>query len=90
MFLLDDILLAPVKGLVWLGETLDDMIQAEARDDNRLKETLLELQLRLDLGQIGEAEYRRQEGALLERLDAIQAEKERQETNRGGTEYGHH
>ena len=78
MFLLDDILLAPVKGIVWLGETLDDMIKTEAQDDNRLKETLLEVQMRLDLGQIDEDEYRRQEGALLEQLDAILAEKEKQ------------
>ena len=88
MFLVDDILLAPVKGIVWLGETIDGMIKTEAQDDNRLKETLLELRMRLDLGQISEDEYRRREDALLERLDAIRAEREEQETLRGGMDYG--
>lgn len=76
MFLLDDILLAPVKGIVWLGEKIDEMIKREEGDENRLKETLLELQMRLDLGQIDGDEYRRQEAVLLERLDAIRTEKE--------------
>ena len=76
MFLIDDILLAPVKGVVWLGEKIDEMVKKEARDENRLKEELLELQMRLDMGQISEDEYRRQEAVLLERLDAIRAEKE--------------
>lgn len=76
MFLLDDILLAPLKGIVWLGEKIDEMIKREEGDENRLKETLLELQMRLDMGQIDEDEYRRQETALLERLDAIRTEKE--------------
>lgn len=76
MFLLDDILLAPVKGIVWLGEKIDGMIKTAEQDESRLKETLLELQMRLDLGRIDEDEYRRQETALLERLDAIRTEKE--------------
>lgn len=71
MFLLDDILLAPLKATVWLGEKIDEIVKAEEHDENRIKETLLELQMRLDMGSIGEDEYRRQETALLERLDAI-------------------
>lgn len=78
MFLLDDILLAPVHGVIWLGRKLDEIIQREEHDENRLKENLLELQMRLDLGEIDEDEYRRRETALLERLDAIRAEKEKQ------------
>jgi hypothetical protein len=76
MFLLDDILLAPVKGIVWLGEKIDEVIKAEEQDEGRLKDTLLELQMRLELGQIGEEEYRRQEAVLLERLEAVRAKTE--------------
>jgi len=76
MFLLDDILLAPVKGIVWLGDKIAETIKAEEHDENRLKETLLELQMRLDLDQISEDEYRNQEAALLERLEAIRREEE--------------
>ncbi|MEI8314112.1 MAG: gas vesicle protein GvpG [Verrucomicrobiota bacterium] len=76
MFLLDDILLAPLKGVVWLGEKIDEVIKTEELDETRLKDTLLELQMRLELGQISEQEYRRQETALLERMEAIRAKKE--------------
>jgi uncharacterized membrane protein len=76
MFLLDDILLAPVKGIVWMAEKIDEVIKAEEQDENRLKDTLLELQMRLELGQISEEEYRRQEAVLLERLEAIRANEE--------------
>ena len=76
MFLIDDILLAPVHGVMWLGGKLDEVIQHEANDEGKLKENLLELQAKLDLGEISENEYRRQETVLLERLEAIQDEKE--------------
>ena len=76
MFLLDDILLAPVHGVMWLGGKLNEVIQHEANDEGKLKKNLLELQAKLDLGEINEDEYRRQETALLERLEAIQDEKE--------------
>ena len=48
MFLLDDILLAPLKGVVWLGEKIDEVIKSEELDETRLKDTLLELQMRLE------------------------------------------
>ena len=70
MFLLDSILLAPVKGIVWLGKKIDEVIKTE-QGENRLKDTLLELQMRLELGEFSEEEYRRQEASLLERLEAI-------------------
>lgn len=76
MFLLDDIVLSPVKGVVWLGEKIDGVIKTEGQDENRLKDTLLELQMRLELGQIGEDEYRRQETLLLDHLEAVREQKE--------------
>jgi hypothetical protein len=76
MFLLDDILLSPVRGIVWLGEKIDGVIKSEEQDEDRLKDTLLELQMRLELGQIGEDEYRRQETALLDHLEAVRAQNE--------------
>lgn len=76
MFLLDSILLAPLHGVIWLGGKLNEVIQREENDESRLKEKLLELQTRLELDEIGEDEYRRRETELLERLEAIRAEKE--------------
>jgi len=76
MFLLDDILLAPVNGVIWMGRKLNEVIQHEENDEGKLKENLLELQTKLELDEISEEEYRRQETALLERLEAIQSERE--------------
>ena len=82
MFLLDDILLAPLHGVIWMGDKLNEVIQHEEHNENRLKENLLELQSKLDMGEISEDEYRRQETDLLERLEAIQEEKD------GGINHG--
>lgn len=76
MFLLDDILLAPVHGIIWLGEKIDEIIAKEENDENTLKERLLELQSLLELGKINEDEYRRRETAILERLEQIIKAKE--------------
>jgi len=76
MFLIDDILLAPLKGLVWLGKKIDDVVEKELYDEGGIKEKLMELQLRLELEEISEEEYNKQEKELLARLDAIRKAKE--------------
>ena len=74
MFLLDDILLSPLKGLVWLAEKVDEVAQRELSDEGSLKNKLMELQLRFELDEISEEEYTQQETELLDRLNAIQEE----------------
>ena len=76
MFLIDDILLVPLKGVVWLGKKINEVVEKELSDEGRVKERLMELQLRFDLDEINEEEYNRQERELLERLDAIRKAKE--------------
>ncbi|MEI6154580.1 MAG: gas vesicle protein GvpG, partial [Deltaproteobacteria bacterium] len=49
MFLIDDIVLSPLKGLVWLSEKINDMVQREMSDEGLIKERLMELQLRFEL-----------------------------------------
>jgi uncharacterized membrane protein len=76
MFLIDDILLAPLKGVVWLGKKINEVVEKELSDEGRVKEKLMELQLRFELDEISEEEYNRQEDELLARLDAIRKAKE--------------
>lgn len=76
MFLLDDILLAPIKGLKWIGEKLQDMADQELFDPDKIHEELMSLQAKLDMGDLGEAEYRQRETELLERLNEIQRRKQ--------------
>jgi hypothetical protein len=77
MFLIDSILLAPVKGVVWLAERLNEIAEKELSDTGRIKEELMELQLRFELDEITEKEYNEKEKELLDRLDAITELEER-------------
>ena len=75
-FLLDDILLLPVNGLVWVADKLKDSAEAEFLDESRVQESLLALQMRLEMDEISESEYMEQETELLERLEDIRKYKE--------------
>ena len=75
-FLLDDILLAPCKFVTWIGRTLYDQALAEVTDESVIRERLLDLQTRFELGEIGEEEFIRQENALMRRLNEIHKYKE--------------
>lgn len=76
MFLLDDILLAPLNGLLWVGEKLNEITRHEFSGEGLIKEKLMELQLRFEMDEVSEKEYSRREAELLARLDAIRKAKE--------------
>ncbi|MFH1525794.1 MAG: gas vesicle protein GvpG [Bacteroidota bacterium] len=71
MFLIDDILLAPLKGVIWIAQKLDDMAQKELTDTDNIKEKLMALQLKYEFDEISEEEYNEEEKKLLMRLDII-------------------
>ena len=75
-FLLDDILLAPAKFAAWIGQTVRDQAEAQFTDESVVHERMLDLQTRLELGQIEEEEFLRQEAVLMRRLDEIHKYKE--------------
>ena len=76
MFLIDDILLAPLNGIIWLGKKINEVAEKEFSDEGLIKEKLMQLQLRFEMDEISEEEYNRQEKELLERLEAIRKAKE--------------
>ena len=76
MFLIDDILLAPLNGIIWLGKKINEVTEKEFSDEGLIKEKLMELQLKFELDKISEKEYNKQEAELLARLDAIRKAKE--------------
>jgi competence protein ComGF len=71
MFLLDDILLSPVSGFIFILNQIQKMADSELNDDTVIKEQLLELQMRLELEEISEEEYTERERELFARLRAI-------------------
>ena len=76
MFLIDDILLAPLKGIIFLGEKINEVIDKEMSDEGTIKERLMSLQLKFELDEIDEEEYDKQEDELLKLLENIRAEKQ--------------
>lgn len=71
MFLIDSILLSPIKGIIWIGEKINGVIEKEVSDEGLIKEKLMELQLRFELDEISEKEYDEKEKTLLKQLDDI-------------------
>ncbi|MCG2815620.1 MAG: gas vesicle protein GvpG [Candidatus Aminicenantes bacterium] len=78
MFLLDDIFLAPLKSVIWLGKKINEIFEKELFDEELIKEKLMELQFKYEyeLEPMSEEDYRTKETELLERLDAIRKAKE--------------
>jgi hypothetical protein len=79
-FLLDDILLFPIKGPIagfrWIMSTIQTMADEELMNDQPWKERLIELQMRLELGEISEQEYAREETIVFQALRDIRARRE--------------
>src|SRR5689334_9905654 len=73
MFIIDDILLAPVSGFKFILGQIQKMADKELNDDTFIKEQLLELQMRLELEEISDEEYREREADLFARLREIKA-----------------
>ena len=63
----------PVAGLRFCLNQVLEAAEAELGDDAPVKQALLELQLRLEEGEIGEAEYLEEEAALMQRLREVRA-----------------
>lgn len=75
-FILDDILLSPIKFTIWIGEKLKDAAYQEMTDESKIHEGLLHLQMRFEMEEISEEEYEKQESELMEQLESIRKIKE--------------
>lgn len=79
-FLLDDILLfpltGPVAGIKWIMRTIQKMADEELLNDQPWKERLIELQMRLELGEISEEDYVVEEATVFQALREIRARRE--------------
>ena len=71
MFLIDDLLFMPIKGIHFIASQIHEMVEKELNDESVIKQELLELQLRRELEEISEEEYAEREAELFTRLRAI-------------------
>ena len=65
MFLIDDLLLAPVNGFKFILGQIQKMADQELNDDTVIKEQLLELQMRRELDEISDEEFQRTRGGAI-------------------------
>jgi len=76
MLLIDDILFAPLKGIIFLAEKINEVIEKETSDEGAVKERLMALQLKFEMDEINEEEYDKREDELLKTLERIRADKQ--------------
>lgn len=73
MLLVDDLLLAPIRGLFWVCRKIHQAVQEEmAGEAEAITAELRELHMMLETGRITEAQFSDRERTLLDRLDAIE------------------
>ncbi len=76
MFLIDDLLLAPFKGVIFIAEKINEVIEKETSDEGAIKERLMALQLKFEMDEINEEEYDEREDELLKLLENTREEKQ--------------
>ncbi len=73
MFLVDDILMAPFKGVLWVFEEIHKAAKQERQNESEsITAELQKLYMLLESGSISEEEFDERESHLLDRLDSIQ------------------
>lgn len=74
MLLVDDILLSPLMGVLWVSRKVLDAAEQElANEADTITAQLSELYMMLETDKITEAEFDAHEKALLDRLDRLQS-----------------
>lgn len=75
MLLIDDLLLLPITGMKFVLRTLGQVAEQEYTDTGPLKVQLLELQEKLESGEISEKEYTETETEIFRQLREIENRK---------------
>jgi len=76
--LLTSPILGPIRGVHWLATKVAEAAESEVLDESKVRGELLELPIRLEMGEITEEEYDERERVLVERLNAIREAKAEQ------------
>jgi gas vesicle protein GvpG len=74
MLLIDDILFAPARGILWILEEIHQAVKEEmVNETESITEQLRNLYMALETHSISEAQFDSGEKLLLDRLDSIEA-----------------
>lgn len=74
-FLLDDILLAPAKGFLFIAKKIHETAMEEYMDEEGTRQELKELYMQLEKDEISEEEFEEREEELVDWLEQIEAYK---------------
>lgn len=66
--------MAPINGLMWIGEQIQERTDIEFDAQENLHKQLLSLQLKFDMGEISEEEFDAQEEEILLQIQALEEE----------------
>ncbi len=73
MLILDDILLSPMNGVLWIFNEISNAVEQELRNESEsITLQLQELYGMLESGKVSEEDFDRLESALLDRLEAFE------------------
>ncbi len=73
MFLIDDLFLAPFRGVKFIAESVYDAAQEEIENERQaLRDEINDLYMQLETGEITEEEFEEREEAILDRLEALE------------------
>ncbi len=73
MFVVDDILLSPIRGLFWIFREIHNAAQQDVNDEpEAITAELTDLYMMLETEQITEEEFEKREKELLDRLDELE------------------
>lgn len=75
MFIIDDLLMAPFNGIIFLAKKINEVIKKETSDEGSIKERLMALQLKFEMDEIDEEEYDKREDELLKLLENAREKK---------------
>jgi Gas vesicle protein G len=75
MLFVDDLLMMPFSGFGFILRTLQKIAEEQFTDDAPVKERLLELQLKLEAGEVSEEEYAAEEADIIRQLREIENRK---------------
>ena len=80
MLLVDDLLLSPARGILWIFREIRDVAEKEmANEEESITEQLRLLYMQLETGGITEQQFDAEEKLLLDRLDAIDSRRKGEE-----------
>jgi hypothetical protein len=73
MLFIDDLLLMPLNGFSFILTQIQKIADQELNDESVIKQQLLELQMRYELEEIEDEDFKEQEAELFARLRSIKA-----------------